>query len=149
MTPDVNVLVAASRSDHPHHGVALNWLHTALADRASQAELGLLGTVTASFLRLVTHPKVFLKPTPMPQALAFLDALLNQPGVRLLPMEGEWPQMRQLCTDHRLAGNHIPDAWIAAAVLRHRQVLVTFDRDFKRLLPRQQLLHLLPATPDL
>lgn len=149
MTPDVNVLVAASRSDHPHHGVALNWLNTALADQGRSAELGLLGTVTASFLRLVTHPKVFLKPTPMPQALAFLDALLKQPGVRLLPMEGEWPQMRQLCTEHRLAGNHIPDAWIAAAVLRHRQVLVTFDRDFKRLLPHQQLLHLQPATPAL
>ena len=26
MTPDVNVLVAASRSDYPHHGVALDWM---------------------------------------------------------------------------------------------------------------------------
>ena len=85
----------------------------------------------------------------MPQALAFLDAMLNLPGVRLLPMEGEWSRMRQLCLDHQLASNQIPDAWIAAAVLRHQQVLVTFDRDFKRLLPRQQLLHLLPATTAL
>jgi uncharacterized protein len=29
MTPDVNVLVAASRSDHPHHGPALTWLDAA------------------------------------------------------------------------------------------------------------------------
>jgi toxin-antitoxin system PIN domain toxin len=149
MTPDVNVLVAASRSDHPHHAVALNWLNTALSQCSPQAEMGLLGTVIASYLRLVTHPKVFLKPTPMPQALAFLDAMLNQPGVRLLPMEREWPQMRQLCLDHQLASNQIPDAWIAAAVLRHQQVLVTFDRDFKRLLPSQQLLHLLPAPSAL
>ncbi|MFW6732792.1 MAG: hypothetical protein ACODUE_13850 [Synechococcus sp.] len=26
MTPDENVLVAASRSDHPHHTVAIRWL---------------------------------------------------------------------------------------------------------------------------
>jgi TIR domain len=32
MTPDVNVLVAASRSDHPHHGPALTWLDAALDD---------------------------------------------------------------------------------------------------------------------
>ena len=146
MTPDVNVLVAAFRSDHPHHAVALPWLNTALLQCGPQAEMGLLGTVIASFLRLVTNPRVFLQPTPMPQALAFVDALLSQPGVRWLPMEGEWPQLRQLYIDHPLTSNQVPDAWIAAAVLRHQQVLVTFDRGFKRLLPSQQLLHLSPAN---
>lgn len=29
MTPDVNVLVAASRSDHPHHAIAREWLEAA------------------------------------------------------------------------------------------------------------------------
>ena len=30
MTPDVNVLVAAARSDHPHHDVARDWLGEAV-----------------------------------------------------------------------------------------------------------------------
>ncbi len=30
MTPDVNVLVAAPRSDHPHHELARAWLEQAL-----------------------------------------------------------------------------------------------------------------------
>ena len=30
MTPDVNVLLAASRTDHPHHGVASAWLERAV-----------------------------------------------------------------------------------------------------------------------
>ena len=30
MTPDVNVLVAASRTDHPHHAAARQWLEEAL-----------------------------------------------------------------------------------------------------------------------
>jgi uncharacterized protein len=29
MTPDLNVLIAASRSDHPHHDVARTWLERA------------------------------------------------------------------------------------------------------------------------
>ena len=31
MTPDVNILVAASRQDHPHHAPALAWLEQAIA----------------------------------------------------------------------------------------------------------------------
>ena len=40
MTPDVNVLVAASRADHPHHEPARAWLEAAL-DAASASD-GLL-----------------------------------------------------------------------------------------------------------
>ena len=29
----------------------------------------------------------------------------------------EWPTLRQLCLDKQLAGNHLPDAWLAAATL--------------------------------
>ena len=31
MTSDVNVLVAASRSDHPHHAAARRWLEEVLS----------------------------------------------------------------------------------------------------------------------
>lgn len=34
VTPDGNVLVAASRSDHPHHCCAMDWLEGALAAAA-------------------------------------------------------------------------------------------------------------------
>ena len=38
MTPDVNVLVAAARSDHPHHAVARAWLgHAATGAVAGSA----------------------------------------------------------------------------------------------------------------
>ena len=32
MTPDVNVLIAASRSDHPHHAAARAWLDKTITD---------------------------------------------------------------------------------------------------------------------
>ena len=140
MTPDVNVLVAASRADHPHHGAAHAWLLTALEEAPSGAPLGLLGTVVASFLRLVTHRKVFAEPTPVAQAIAFVDALLECPGVTMLASQGEWPRLKKLCLDLKLSDNELPDAWIAASVLQREETLATFDRDFLRLLPPKQLL---------
>jgi hypothetical protein len=53
MTPDVNVLVAASRADHPHHGVARIWLEGALYSAETGAVLTLMPMVLANFLRLV------------------------------------------------------------------------------------------------
>ena len=64
MTPDVNVLVAASRSDHPHHQSAITWLEAALTNCSRGERLRLLPMVAAGFLRLVTHPRVFVEPTP-------------------------------------------------------------------------------------
>ena len=142
MTPDVNVLVAASRDDHPHHGTARAWLEQSLANADQGAPLKLQPMVVASFLRLVTHPKIFNQPTPMPDALRFVDALLSAPGVERPALGAEWPALRKLCADKALAANHIPDAWLAAAVIHQGEHLVSFDADFKRLLARGQFTHL-------
>ena len=47
--------------------------------------------VTAGFLRLVTHPRVFVEPTPSEAAHTFLGALLQAEGVELLTLGKEWP----------------------------------------------------------
>ncbi|MEO7557453.1 MAG: TA system VapC family ribonuclease toxin [Gammaproteobacteria bacterium] len=134
MTPDVNVLLAASRQDHPHHVPALAWLEAALDAGATGRSLAILPMVASGFLRLVTHPKVFVEPTPIEVAQAFLRALLDTPGVVLLPLGEEWPLFEQLCARHGLTGNAIPDAWIAAAAQSHHLHLVTFDKGFRRLM---------------
>jgi hypothetical protein len=51
----------------------------------------------------------------------------------------EWPTLRRLCIEGKLVGNAIPDAWIAAAVKVMNGRLVTFDRGFKRLLAKGEL----------
>jgi toxin-antitoxin system PIN domain toxin len=144
MTPDVNVLVAAARSDHPHHGVARAWLEETLVGPESDAACTLMPMVLASFLRLVTSPKIFRSPTAIEDAIDFLDALLSLPNVQLAELGPEWRRLRDLCLDKRLAANDIPDAWLAAAVAQRGEVLVTFDRDFRRLLGRAQLTVLAP-----
>jgi toxin-antitoxin system PIN domain toxin len=139
MTPDVNVLIAASRRDHPHHKAAYACLQRGISACAEGASLKLMPMVVASFLRLVTNPRIFVQPTPIDDAMAFLDALTAVPGVELVPLGAEWPMLRQICLDKGLAANEIPDAWLAAAVIQYGEHLVTFDTDFRKLLGRTQL----------
>jgi len=138
MTPDVNVLVAASRGDHPHHSIARSWLERALNAVGSGASFVLMPMVLASFVRLVTNPRVFRQPTPITEALNFADTLLAVPGVRLASLGSEWPILHRLCRERQLCGNLIPDAWLASATIHSGEHLVSFDRDFKNLLPRSQ-----------
>lgn len=146
MTPDVNVLVAASRTDHPHHETARVWLEGAVRAAEAGAALTLMPMVLTSFLRLVTSPKIFQRTTPIEDAVAFVDALVASPGVRLAHLGPEWSKLRQLCLDKRLQANAVPDAWLSAAVMHMGEHLVSFDRDFRKLLGRAQFTLLVPST---
>jgi hypothetical protein len=92
--------------------------------------LTLMPMVLASFLRLVTSPKVFR---------------ITTPSVRLASLGPEWSTLRQLCLDKQFIGNDLPDAWLAAAVVHLGEHLVSFDRDFRKLLARRQFTLLEPA----
>ena len=140
MSPDVNVLVAAFRADHPHHPVARDWLIRARDDCARGKEsLTLLPMAIAGFLRIVTSPRVFLEPDTIEDAIAFLDAILEVPGVEMRHADSEWALLRSTLLSLGLKGNLVTDAWIAAAVQSISEHLVTFDRDFLRLLPTRDL----------
>ena len=145
MTPDVNVLVSAFRPDHPHHLSARAWLDDAVVQAANgRASLMLLGTVVTGFLRITTHPKIFRETDPLQDVSDFIDSLLSCPGVQFQPQGATWPHMRQVCLAQQPTGNLITDACIAATVMQSGETLCTFDRDFSRLLPTDQLLLLKP-----
>jgi len=135
VTPDVTVLVAAFRTDHPHHVAARSWLGQARAACvAGQDSLRVLPMVLAGFLRLVTHPKVFVEPDGIEDALSFAQSLLATPGIELASCGAEWPLLREKLQKDALTGNQVPDAWIAASVEQLGEHLVTFDRGFRPLL---------------
>jgi uncharacterized protein len=140
MTPDVNVLIAASRVDHPHFDVASRWLGEAVVEAANGGRLAVLPMVVSSFLRLATHPKIFREPMPAAAAVGFVDSLLGSPGVEVAELGREWPGLRRLVLQHELSANDVPDAWIAAAAQMLGTRLVTFDRGFERWLGRSELL---------
>ena len=133
-TPDVNVLVAAFRPNHPQHRPARAWLTHALQACEGGGTVELLPMVAAGFLRLVTNRKVFPVPAAPQQAVEFLRSITAVPGVSMPHLGTEWGNFEKLCVDLNLAGDDIPDAWIAAAVTAAGLHLVTFDTDFARLL---------------
>jgi uncharacterized protein len=144
LTPDVNVLVAASREDHAHHVQAHAWLTDALASTAQGATLALLPMVAAGFVRVVTHRRIFPVPTPTAEAIAFIRVLLEAGGATMLGLGPEWTHLAQLSVEHGLAGGDITDAWIAVSVRAHHEHLVTFDRGFRRFLKAGELTVLHP-----
>lgn len=99
----------------------------------------LLPMVMTAFLRLVTNPRVFAQPDTVADAIDFLDIILETPGAELGFCGQEWPQLRDRVLTLGLTGNLVTDAWIAVAAQSLSEHLVTFDRDFLRLLPAADL----------
>lgn len=134
VTPDVNVLLAALRDDHPHHNIARSWLLARLGAAATGEGLTMLPMVVAGVLRVATHPKVFDPPTPPTVVLDFLEKILAAPGVEYAELGREWPTLRRLVREHAPRGNAVPDAWIAAAAQSLGVRLVAFDKGLRRYL---------------
>lgn len=127
---DVNVLVAANRSDHPHHQVAREWLEgaTRTGERFSAVDL-----VAGSFLRLITSHRVVNEPETIPDALAFVRALRAQPNhVDAAPGPRHLDLLERLCVAADATGDLVPDAQLAAIAVEHGGTVVSFDRDFAR-----------------
>ncbi len=137
MTPDVNVLIAAARPDHPHHDTAKGWLDAAAA--SVTAELLLFPMVLASFLRLVINPKVFAHAASPARAFAFITKLVDAPSARIGLQGAEWNRLQAICMAVKLKPNDVPDIWLAAAVMENGEHLVTFDPGFRRFLGRSEL----------
>lgn len=143
--PDVNVLVAAHRVDHPQHKAASDWLKRTLSGASDGQVLVLPMAVISGFLRLVTNMRIFPTPTAAQQAVDFVDWLLESPSASLIGDSSEWISFRGLVLDKNLTANQVPDAWLAALAISMGEPFVTFDKGFRLLLPRS-LLVLLPAV---
>lgn len=127
---DVNVLVYAHRTDVPHHEAVRGWLDAA---RAGPEPLGIPHRVASGFVRVVTHPKVFQEPTPLADALAFVDGLLASPAVLTIgPGERHWSLCSELASAVDATGNHVADAALAAIAVEHGATWITCDRGFAR-----------------
>ena len=145
MTPDVNVLVSAYRPDHPHHLPARLWLDETIRQAANgRANFVLLSMVVTGFIRITTHPQIFREIDPIQDVSDFIDSLLRCPGVQFQAHSATWPHLQQLFLTQRIRGNLVSDAWIAATVVQSGETLCTFDRDFTRLVPHNQLILLKP-----
>jgi toxin-antitoxin system PIN domain toxin len=145
--PDVNVLVLAHRADQDHHEPVRAWLEKEVN---SDQPFVLADVAVAGFLRTVTHPRVYRRPTPLDTAVAFVDGLVEQPTcITAAGGARHWTILRELLADADARGNLVPDAHLAAIAIEHGATVATRDRGFARF-PRVRWLDPLnePKTPE-
>jgi hypothetical protein len=127
---DVSVMVAAFRADHPDHTTALPYVERCLASRE---QVAVPWNVWWSFLRVVTHPRIFDPPATVEEALAFVAAFRSQPEfLESEPGPTHLESLRASTASGEATGNLIPDAALAALAADHGATVVTYDRDFAR-----------------
>jgi uncharacterized protein len=125
---DVDVLVYAFREDSRDHLRYRTWLEELAASGESFAVPEL---VLSSFLRLVTDGRIFKPGTPLRTALAFAEAIRNEPGyVRLAPGPRHWEIFVRLCDSSAASSNLVADAYLGALAIEHGGEWVTADQDF-------------------
>ena len=128
--PDVNILVSAYRDDAPEYVSCRSWLEAVLgADEA----FAISDLVLSGFVRIVTHPRIFARPSPFDHALEFADVIRGQPHcVPVSPGRRHWNLFTGLCREAEATGNLVPDAYFAALAIERGCVWITLDRDFAR-----------------
>lgn len=127
---DVNVLIYAHREDAPDHPRFRAWIQNVIA---SPEAFGISDLVLSGFLRVVTHPRIFSPPTPLPRALEFCNFLREQRNsVSITPGERHWAIFTDLCSRARAAGNLVADAYFAALAIESGSEWITTDRDYSR-----------------
>jgi toxin-antitoxin system PIN domain toxin len=128
--PDVNLLVLAHRTDQDGHGAARHWL---VDEVNSERPFALADLAVAGFLRVVTNPRIFADPTPLKEAIRFLEGLFEQPTcVPVAAGPRHWEIVRQVLLDADARGNLVPDAHLAAIAMEHGAIVATRDRGFAR-----------------
>ncbi|ADI14515.1 type II toxin-antitoxin system VapC family toxin [Truepera radiovictrix] len=127
---DINPLVYAFRPDAPQHPAYVGWLEKLVNQDAA---FGLADIVCSGFIRVVTHPRVFSPPSPLDDALEYLEDIRAQPNcVILAPGERHWRIFLQLCHAVGAKGNVVPDAYLAALAIESGSELATADRGVAR-----------------
>ncbi|MFW0796147.1 type II toxin-antitoxin system VapC family toxin [Gordonia sp. CPCC 205515] len=128
--PDVNILVGAFRGEDPRHPQLYSWLESVLG---ADEPLALTPAVVSGYVRVVTNPRIFADPTPVPTALGHIDVLRENASVLdVAPGRRHWAIFSALCRESDARGDLVADAHHAATAIEHGATWVTLDRDFAR-----------------
>ena len=128
---DTNILIYAHREDSPFHDPASKRM-AELAEGA--ATWAIPWPCVHEFLAIVTHPRIYAPPTPLPRALDQVAAWLESSTLVLLAESADhWRVLRSLLASGRIAGPQVHDARIVALCQQHGvRELWSADRDFNR-----------------
>lgn len=128
--PDVNVLLYAQKKGAPNHGLYLEWLENVLG---GDEAYGMSELVLSAAVRILTNPKIYENPTPLPEALSFAAELKNQPHCVLIsPGPRHWEIFDRLARQVNAKGALITDVYFAALAIESGSEWITTDLDYSR-----------------
>ena len=127
---DVNILVYAHREDTGDHPAYRDWVEETINGGGAY---GVSELVLSGFIRVVTHPKVFERPTPLAVALDVVNQIRGQPqAVPIRPGPRHWTIFEKLVRSSEAKGNLVPDAYHAALAIESGCDWITTDKGFLR-----------------
>lgn len=128
---DVNVVVHTFRPhDTPHGQEIRDWVMERLG---GHERIGVSELVLSAMVRIVTNGRIFIEPATPRAVMSFADALLEAENVTAVrPGERHWAVFRDLVAEHRLRGNGIPDAYLAAIAIESGATIPGHHRGFRR-----------------
>lgn len=127
---DANLLIYAVDRTSPAHERAAAWLEDQLN---GSTRVGIPWESLTAFARIVTHPRVMTKPFSASSAWAVVRAWLEAPVVWTpTATERHAEVLGGLIERHRVTGNLVSDAHLAAIALQHGLEICSADTDFAR-----------------
>ncbi len=130
MIVDVNILLYSRNPDAPEHRAASQWLETALN---GPSRVGLPWASLIAFARLSSNPRVVTRALTPEQAMAQVTAWIDAPAT-WIPTETDdhATVLADLVLRHRITGDLMPDAHLAALAIQYGVEVVSTDGDFAR-----------------
>ena len=127
---DVNVLIYAHRADAADHVRYRTWLEQTLD---SDSLCGVSDLILSAVVRVVTHPRILRRPTPLPEALQYVEWLRGHPRcLPISPGQRHWDLFTRLCRSAEVRGALVTDAYFAALAIEAGAEWITTDRDYAR-----------------
>ena len=128
--PDLNLLVYAHNDETPHHSTARRWWES-LVNGAER--IGVPWIVSTGFVRLMTHPRVLVRPATPVEAVDYVGEWFRFPQVTTVnPGTEHLTFFRRNLVAAGVGGNLVTDAHIAALAMEYQAEVHSNDTDFSR-----------------
>jgi hypothetical protein len=127
---DANLLIYAHVRSFPQHERVRAWLDDQLN---AGGRVGMPWSTLLAFLRIVTNPRIFERPEPMPDAWRQVEFWLDVDTVWTPePTERHREVIGPLLVAGGARSSLVPDAYLAALAVEHGLEVCSCDGDFAR-----------------
>ncbi len=130
IVPDVNLLVYAYNEGSPHHGAAKRWWEDLIN---GDEMVGVSWVVATGFVRLMTHPRVLVRPATPDAAVEYVREWFRFHHVMPInPGADHLDRLRRNLAAAGVGANLVTDAHVAALAMEYQAEVHSNDTDFSR-----------------